>query len=529
MRYFPFILVLALSALFFGLYLTVDDGFLWPFALTAMFALVGVLDLLQARHSLLRNYPVSAHLRWLFEGIRPEIRQYFGESDIGGTPFDREHRSLIYARAKNTHEESPYGTDLDLYAEGHEWFNHSLSPLPAATDPFRVVVGGPACKRPYEMSLLNVSAMSFGALSANAIRALNMGAKMGGFIHDTGEGGLSDYHLENGGDIVWEIGTAYFGCRTKDGKFDPEMFRAKVNVDNVKCVSIKLSQGAKPGLGGVMPGAKVTPEIARIRGVPVGEKCVSPSHHTTFSTPRGLIKWLDELRTLSGGRPTGFKLCIGRKSEFLALCKAMIDMEIYPDFIIVDGSEGGTGAAPLEFEDRVGTPLTEGLIFVQNALVGCGLRDMIRIGVSGKITSGFTMARAMALGADYCNSARGMMFALGCIQAKRCHTNNCPVGVATQDPLRAKALVVEDKAQRVYHYQQNTVASFNQIIASLGLKTPDQLTPSLLYKRDGQGEALPYDMAHNFLSPGELLKGCDDNVLSKAWALADPDSFTPKS
>ena len=436
-RYLPFVLSLAACLLVVILAASVSVHFLWLLILALPLAATGVYDLVQTRHSLMRNYPVTAHLRWLFEGFRPEIRQYFIESDVGGMPFNRDHRSLVYERAKNEHAEEPFGTELDVYEPGYEWFAHSLAPKPQAETPFRVQVGGPDCKRPYSMALLNVSAMSFGALSGNAIRALNKGAELGGFAHDTGEGGLTRYHLEHGGDLVWEIGSGYFGCRTPEGAFDPEMFKDKVTQDAVKCINIKLSQGAKPGLGGVMPAAKVTPEIAEIRGVPVGKKCVSPPYHTAFSTPRELLEFVAKLRELGEGRPTGFKLCMGQGSDFLAICKAMLETGITPDFIIIDGSEGGTGAAPLEFEDHMGVPLSEGVVFAHNALVGCGLRDKIKIGCSGKVTSGFEMARRIALGADYCNAARGMMFALGCIQAQACHTNRCPVGVATQDLRRS--------------------------------------------------------------------------------------------
>ncbi|MEM9685156.1 MAG: FMN-binding glutamate synthase family protein, partial [Pseudomonadota bacterium] len=352
--------------------MTVSIHFFWLLVIAVVLAVIGIRDLVQTKHSLLRNYPVTAHLRWLFEGFRPEIRQYFVESDVGGTPFNRDLRDLVYERAKNEHAEEPFGTELDVYETGYEFFAHSLAPKPEATEHFRVAVGGKDCTRPYSMALLNVSAMSFGALSANAIMALNKGAALGGFAHDTGEGGLTEYHLRHGGDIIWEVGSGYFGCRTRDGAFDPEMFKDKANGDAVKCINIKLSQGAKPGLGGVMPAAKVTQEISDIRGVPVGEKCVSPPYHTAFTTPRELIEFVAKLRELADGRPTGFKLCIGQPSEFFGICKAMLDMDVYPDFIIVDGGEGGTGAAPLEFENHVGVPLSEGLVVANDALVGCG-------------------------------------------------------------------------------------------------------------------------------------------------------------
>lgn len=525
MRFVPFLLTIVATLLGIALMLTVSIHFIWPLLIIVPLALLGIWDIIQVRHSLTRNYPVVAHLRWMFEGFRPEIRQYFVESDVGGMPFNRDLRSLVYERSKNLHAEQPFGTELDVYEPGYEYFTHSLAPKPQSMEPFKVRVGGPGCSRPYDMALLNVSAMSFGALSANAIRALNTGAKLGGFAHDTGEGGLTRYHLEPGGDVIWEIGSGYFGCRTSDGAFDPEKFREKANHDHVKCINIKLSQGAKPGLGGVMPAAKVTPEIADIRGVPVGVKCISPSHHTEFSTPRELIEFVARLREMANGRPTGFKFCVGQESEFLGICKAMLEMEVYPDFIVVDGGEGGTGAAPLEFENHVGTPLSDGLIFVRNALVGCGLKDKIKVGCSGKVVSGFDIARMLVFGADYCNAARGMMFALGCVQAQTCHTNRCPSGVATQDPTRARALVVPDKAQRVQQFQRNTVLSFNQILSSMGLERPEDLTPSLLFRRMDPNTVTSYRDLHDFLEPGELIAGTSNEKYRRAWAVADPDRF----
>jgi glutamate synthase domain-containing protein 2 len=477
----------------------------WGAGVCALVLALGVHDLLQKKHSILRNYPVLAHFRFLLEGIRPEMQQYFIERDTDGKPYDRDSRTLVYERAKDLHAEMPFGTQLDVYAPGYEFFNHSIAPRPKQEEQFRVRVGGPDCTQPYDMSLLNVSAMSFGALSAHAIHALSAGAKLGGFAHDTGEGGLSQYHEQGGGDLVWEIGTAYFGTRTADGAFDPVQFADKANLDQVKCVSIKLSQGAKPGLGGVMPAAKVTPEIAEIRGVPVGVKCISPPHHTAFSTPRGLIEFVAELREMANGKPTGFKLCIGHPTDFIGICKAMVEMEVYPDFIIIDGGEGGTGAAPLEFEDHVGMPLREGLIFAHNALVGFGVRDKIRVGASGKVASAFDIARALALGADYTNAARAMMFAVGCIQAQRCQTNTCPVGVATQDTRRQRALDVPTKAERVHHFHRETISGFNLYLASMGLTDPSQIHPSMLGHRADQTTLLTYAQMYNWLQPGELL------------------------
>src|SRR6516162_844142 len=414
-------------------------------AIGAALTMLGTHDLIQKRHAVLRNYPLTAHIRFILEEIRPEIRQYFLESEKDGTPFSRDKRAIVYQRAKQALDKRPFGTQNDVYASGFEWLNHSVAPRPIVKEPFRIVIGGPECGKPYSASVFNISAMSFGALSSNAIRALNIGAKKGNFAHDTGEGGYSLYHRENGGDIIWEIGSGYFSCRNADGTFCAEKFEANAKSDQIKMVELKLSQGAKPGHGGVLPAAKVSAEIAAARGVPVGVDCISPSHHSAFSTPIEMMQFIAMMRRLSGGKPAGFKLCVGHPWEFLAICKAMLETEIYPDFIVVDGMEGGTGAAPLEFADHLGMPLREGLNFVHNALVGINARDRIRIGASGKIISAFDIARVLALGADWCNSARGFMFALGCIQSQSCHTDRCPTGVATQDKVRQRALVVSDK------------------------------------------------------------------------------------
>lgn len=389
-------------------------------------AVLGVWDLLRRRHSVLRNYPIIGHLRFLLEDIRPELQQYFIERNVDGRPFDRDVRSIVYERAKGIEDEEPFGTERDVYEDGYEFLVHSIAPKKQPDEPPRVMIGGPDCTRPYDMALLNVSAMSFGSLSANAILALNRGAALGGFAHDTGEGGLSDYHLRHGGDLVWEIGTGYFGCRTGDGDFDEQEFRDKSAHDSVKCVSLKLSQGAKPGVGGVLPVAKVNAEIARVRDVPEGKTVTSPPYHRVFHTPRELIRFVARMRELSGGKPAGFKLCVGSRREFLAVCKAMLAEGATPDFIIVDGGEGGTGAAPLEFADHIGTPLTEGLITVHNALVGTGLRDRIKIGVSGKVATGADIVKRMIQGADYTNAARAMMFSIGCIQAQKLPHQHLP-------------------------------------------------------------------------------------------------------
>ncbi|MFJ6393381.1 FMN-binding glutamate synthase family protein [Streptomyces sp. NPDC091972] len=490
-----------------------------------LLGLLGAADLLQRRHSVLRNYPVLGHARFLLERIRPELQQYFIERNFDGRPFDRDVRTIVYERAKGTDAEQPYGTERDVYLPGYEFLVPSMAPCPVPKTPPRVRIGGPDCSRPYDMALLNVSAMSFGSLSSNAILALNGGAAAGGFAHDTGEGGLSEYHLKPGGDLVWEIGTGYFGCRTPDGDFDPAEFADKAAHDHVKCVSLKLSQGAKPGIGGVLPGAKVNAEIAKVRDVPEGRTVISPPYHKVFSTPRELVRFIARMRELSGGKPTGFKLCVGSRRQFLAVCKAMLAEGTAPDFIIVDGGEGGTGAAPLEFADHVGTPLTEGLLTVHNALVGAGLRDWIRIGASGKIATGTDLVKRLVQGADYGNAARAMMFAVGCIQAQRCHTNTCPTGVTTQDPRRARALDVRDKTPRVQRFQEATVASALQLMASMGVTDPADLRPHMLRRRIDPYTERSYEELYEWLEPGQLLAE-PPAAWAADWTAADPDRFT---
>ncbi|WP_062516974.1 FMN-binding glutamate synthase family protein [Demequina gelatinilytica] len=485
---------------------------------------VAAYDLIQRRHAVLRRYPVVGHLRYALERLRPEVQQYFIERDWDGRPFDRDTRSLIYERAKGVAGEKAYGTELDVYRVGHEFLVHSTAPLDVPDDPPRVRIGGPDCSRPYSMALMNVSAMSFGALSANAIRALNKGAAMGGFAHDTGEGGISPYHREHGGDLVWELGTGYFGARTEDGGFDAAEFRDKAGMDQVKAVSLKLSQGAKPGIGGVLPGAKVTEEIARTREVAAGETCVSPAGHRVFDTPLELIGFVARMRDLAGGKPAGIKLCVSSRAEVLAMVKAMLEVGTAPDFIIVDGSEGGTGAAPLEFEDHVGMPLTEGLMVVHNALVGAGLRDKVRVGASGKVAAGNDIVKRLIQGADYTNSARAMMMAAGCIQAQRCHTDTCPSGVATQDPWRARALDVGDKSERVRRYQEATVAEAVRIMASMGARRPEDLTPDQLRLVVGPGETVSYADRYTWLAPGELLEDPPENWRDD-WERASTATF----
>jgi len=497
------------------------------FVLLAYLSCVGVADLRQTRHSVRRNYPVIGHMRWMFESVRPEVRQYIVESDHDGQPFSRRQRSLVYARAKGESSESAFGTQEDVYREGHEFIGHSTRPAPVA-DPatFRILIGGKDCNQPYSASIFNISAMSFGSLSANAIRALNKGAAKGGFAHDTGEGSISPHHREFGGDLIWEIGSGYFGCRTADGDFDPVRFAEQARDPQIKMIEIKLSQGAKPGHGGILPAAKITAEIAATRGIPMGEDCVSPSRHRAFSTPRELMAFVAKLRELSGGKPVGFKICIGQPWEFMGMVKAMRETGVMPDFIVVDGSEGGTGAAPVEFADHLGMPMREGLLFVHNTLTGAGLREQIRIGAAGKITSAFDIAAIMALGADWVNAGRGFMFALGCIQSLSCNTNRCPTGVATQDPSRQRALVVPDKAERVARFHSSTLHALSEMIAAAGIEHPSALKPHHLVRRVSRTEIRLFSQLHVFLGDGCLLKGdTGHDFYASAWNLADAGSF----
>jgi len=506
----------------------------WPSLAAALLVGVGICDMVQSRKALRRNYPIMAHFRYFFESIRPEIRQYFLEDDTAATPFSRNQRSLVYQRAKVETDKRPFGTQLDVYQAGYEWINHSIAPAKPAGHDFRIEIGNhPDCPRaqPYSASVFNVSAMSFGALSANAILALNGGAKIGNFMHDTGEGSISPYHRQLKGDLVWEIGSGYFGCRNPDGTFSEANFVANATTPQVRMIELKLSQGAKPGHGGVLPGPKVTFEIATTRGVTMGEDCVSPASHSAFSTPLEMLHFIERLRTLSGGKPTGFKLAIGHPWEFFGIVKAMLATNIVPDFIVVDGSEGGTGAAPVEFTDHVGTPLQEGLLLVHNALVGAGLRERIKIGASGKIITAFDIARTLALGADWCNSARGFMFALGCIQSQSCHTDRCPTGVATQDPGRQRALVVPDKADRVAHFHQNTLKALMELIAAAGLTHPSQLKPHHLVRRISPNQVKQASALLPYLEPGQLL---DPDQLPRLppvfglyWPVAQAESFHP--
>jgi glutamate synthase domain-containing protein 2 len=496
----------------------------WALGCLAICA-VGVRDLVQTRHSVLRNYPLLGHFRFMFEAIRPELRQYLVESETEEIPFSRAQRSLVYQRAKNEVDSRAFGTELKIKENGYEWMSHSLSPTNIVSQDFRVTVGANR-PQPYSLSVFNISAMSFGALSANAIRALNLGAKRGNFAHDTGEGSISKYHREQGGDLIWEIGSGYFGCRNDDGTFNAEKFATNARAPQVKMIEVKLSQGAKPGHGGVLPAAKITPEIAETRGIPMGVDCVSPSGHSEFTTPKELLEFVERLRNLSQGKPTGFKLCIGSPWEFFGIAKAMLETGILPDFIVVDGAEGGTGAAPLEFVDHVGTPLQEGLLLVHNTLVGLGLRDQIKIGASGKLITAFDIARTLALGADWVNSARGFMFAVGCIQAQACNTGRCPTGVATQDEARQKALVVPDKATRVYNFHNNTLHALKELLQAAGLSHPSDLRMYHFMRRIGPFEVQPLSELLELLEPGDLLVGnYRHRVFEKWWPAASSNSF----
>jgi glutamate synthase domain-containing protein 2 len=504
-RYFAWLSTLILAILFFSYspYLAIFFAGLF---------LIGLADIIQTQRSILRNYPLLGHLRFMLEYIRPEIRQYFFENDEEKLPFSRNQRAMVYSRSKEDNDKRAFGSIKSMYSNEGEWLGHSNSPCHPDPSTFRIKVGGPSCLQPYSLSIFNISAMSFGSLSANAIRALNQGAKLGGFAHDTGEGSISSYHREFGGDIIWEIGSGYFGCRNDQGRFSEEKFSAQVSDPQIKMVEIKLSQGAKPGHGGVLPGAKVTAEIAATRGVPIGEDCVSPAHHAEFSSPLELMSFIARLRKLSGGKPIGFKLCVGQPWEFFGIAKAMLETGICPDFIVVDGSEGGTGAAPVEFTDHVGMPLREGLRLVHNTLVGINKRNEISIGASGKIISGYDIIRAIALGADWCNSARGFMFALGCIQSRTCHTDHCPTGVATQDIIRQRALVVPTKAERVYSFHKNTMASLADLIGAAGIMHPNDITSDYLMCRDGSGKAMPLSTQLPTLSPGVLIQALDSSI-----------------
>ena len=493
------------------------------FVIVLAFTILGYYDVFQTRHTIMRNYPILGRLRFVLEDLRPKMYQYFIESDIDGRPFNRVDRSTVYQRAKGVRDTIPFGTQHDVYAEGYEWICHSIAPKAFDTlnhDP-RVMIGNKDCKHPYSASILNISAMSFGALSSAAVESLNGGAKIGNFAHNTGEGGLSDYHLKHGGDLIWQIGTGYFGCRTEEGKFNPELFSEKSQHPHVKMIELKISQGAKPGHGGILPAEKNSEEIARIRHIEPHTKVSSPPYHSAFDTPIEMVKFIKELRDLSGGKPVGFKLCIGYKSEFISICQAMIDLDIYPDYIAVDGGEGGTGAAPPEFSNYVGAPLIDGLDFVHNILTGMGIRQHIKIIAAGKITSAFHIARAIALGADACYQARAMMLALGCIQALLCNTNECPTGITTQDPKLTVGLVPADKKIRVASYHEKTVKNFVELLGATGVDESKYLSRSHIYRRISFNDMITYEELFPSITPGSMVNGQIPDKYNMDFAFAD--------
>lgn len=498
----------------------------WLFIIAVGWTGVGLYDLFWSKNNVLTNYPVIGHLRYGMEFISPEIRQYFIESNVDGKPYSRLERNLVMARADGKPDTQPFGTQLGVISPGYIRADHSLAPIEIDPQEMKVRVGGDDCTQPYTASRINISAMSFGALSPNAIHALNAGAKLGGFAHNTGEGGLSKYHLAGGGDIFWQIGTGYFGCRTKDGAFDPEKFAENANRDVVKMIEIKLSQGAKPSHGGVLPAAKVDAEIAEVRGVPMGKDVISPPAHSTFSTPEGLLHYIQQLRELSNGKPVGFKLCVGRKVEFAGVCKAMIETGILPDFITVDGAEGGTGAAPLEFTDHLGRPIDEALSYVEDCLVGIDKRDKIRVIASGKILSGFDIVEKIALGANMVNMARPMMFAIGCIQAVRCNSNTCPTGVATQDRRRARAVDIGRGSERVAQFHKATIEAFHDLVGAMGFSNPDDVTRRHIFRRvDGGDIEETWQTSRPSLEPGCFLTGSAPEKYRIMWDAASATSF----
>lgn len=498
---------------------------LWLFVLWLPLFAFGVYNILQRQHSVMRNFPILGALRYLFEMVRPEIQQYFVESDTDGAPIPRELRSVVYQRAKLQTDTLPFGTQKDVYSPGYEWIAHSLAPKIVDTNQLRVLIGGPQCKKPYLASIFNISAMSFGALSKTAIQALNGGAKLGGFYHNTGEGGLSPYHLSEGGDLVWQIGTGYFSCRKPDGSFCSESFSKNAARENVKMIEIKLSQGAKPSHGGILPAAKLTSEIAQIRNVTLGKDVLSPPAHLSFSDPEGLLRFVQQLRELSGGKPVGFKMCLGRRTEFFAICKAMLSTKIMPDFITVDGAEGGTGAAPLEFSDSVGTPLDDALSFVHNVLRGFDLRKHIRIIASGKVITGFNIFSKMALGADLCNAARGMMLALGCIQARTCNNNKCPTGVTTSNPELYYGLVPEEKKHRVCNYQRQTMHAFVELLGASGLMSPKEIKGYMVSRRVTREQIKTYADIYPEISEGAFLAQHIPSAYAEDYQNSVPHSF----
>lgn len=518
---------------FVSLILIGASTWFWAWASLALIPVLplvalGMRHAFQTKRAILRNYPILGLFRYSLESIRPEIQQYFIESDTDGAPIPREVRSVVYQRAKRQTDTLPFGTQRNVYGEGYEWLQHSLVPKKVDPASLKVIVGGPQCLQPYEASIFNISAMSYGALSKNAIQALNGGAKLGNFFHNTGEGGISPHHLSEDGDLVWQVGTGYFGCRTKEGDFCPEGFRERALQKSVKMIEIKLSQGAKPGHGGILPAAKITPEIMAIRKVLPGQDVISPPAHKMFSTPLELLHFVKQLRDLSGGKPVGFKLCLGRPHEFIAICKAMLECKIMPDFISVDGGEGGTGAAPLEFSNSVGTPLEEALTFVHEALIGYNLRQHIRVIASGKVMTGFHLYSRMALGADICNSARGMMLALGCIQARQCNTNKCPTGIATSNENLVAGLVPSDKRVRVYNYHRQTIHAFAELLGASGLTCTSQISRHSVHRRISGDSVKSYATLFPYIERGSFLTNEAPAAYKEFIQMASPYDFAPQ-
>ncbi|WP_407944045.1 FMN-binding glutamate synthase family protein [Marinobacter mangrovi] len=513
------------ATLLLGVALSIWNPYgLIPWAILPMLAVVGAFDL-HSKHNVLRNYPILGHLRYLLEFVRPELRQYFFESEQSGRPFNREQRDIVNKRADGQSDTVPFGTRRDVEGAGADFAQHSIAPKQVDPTYGRIMIGGPQCSKPYNSSRLNISAMSFGSLSSNAVLAMNKGAKLGHFAQDTGEGAISPYHKVHDGDLIWEIASGYFGCRTRDGRFNSDEFARKASDDQVKMVEIKVSQGAKPGHGGLLPGVKVNREIAETREIEEGKDCLSPAQHPEFDTPVGLLRFMQRLRELCGGKPVGFKLCLGKRDEFMGICKAMLDSGIQPDFITIDGAEGGTGAAPAEFEDFIGTYINEALPFVDNCLKGIGKRDDIVVIASGKVATGFDMVTKLALGADMCNAARAFMFAVGCIQAQRCHTDTCPTGVTTQNPARSKSLDVPSKALRVRNFHDATVQSLLDITGALGLTSPDLLGPEHIYHRPEYGPACTYREMHPRVATGDFLSGALPPDYAADWEKASASRF----
>tara|TARA_A100001015_G_C15042352_1_gene740636 strand:- start:2165 stop:3757 length:1593 start_codon:yes stop_codon:yes gene_type:complete len=525
MRYLFYAISLLILLTNLALAVFVSPHVLWSLVVFGPLIFLGVLDVFNKHHTIKRNFPLIGRLRYFFELIRPEIQQYFIESDTGGVPFNRLERTLVYQRSKKVRDTVPYGTQRNVYATGFEWVNHSIRPQTLEAEDLRTTVGSDSCQKKYSASLLNISGMSFGALSDRAILAMNGGAKDGNFAHNTGEGAISPYHLEPGGDLIWQIGTGYFGCRSDSGSFEPSKFKEKASISQVKMIEIKLSQGAKPGHGGILPARKLTAEICTIRGVPMGKDIISPPGHSAFSTPIELCEFIQHLRELSGGKPVGFKLCVGKRREFLAICKAIQETGIAPDFITVDGAEGGTGAAPLEFSNHIGSPLIESLIFVHNALVGFNIRDRIRVIASGKVTSGFGMVKRLALGADICSAARAMMLAVGCIQALKCNSNECPAGVATQNRELINGLNVLDKRTRVTNFHHSTIHSVSEILGAMGLSSASELRPWHIMRRINESEIRHYGEIYEFLNEGDLIEKPFPKTYKRALEVASASSF----